>query len=157
MGENPSVTQSLCDWARCHTSGVLSALRSALVPPLGNLLGVGHGRDLAVRLGQRRRLRAWSGCARGRPVFVWGARCAACSAVKWPMLRGRTAVGPRTGAAGRFCRPCCWSTANSLWTHGLPSLRVLNQSKCTRYLVLILSTIHYHLIHIYTPLSHLVT
>ena len=37
--------QSLCDWARCYTSGVLSCcLRSALVPPLG----VGHGRDLAV-------------------------------------------------------------------------------------------------------------
>jgi hypothetical protein len=36
------------------------------------------------RLGERRRLRAWSGPARGRPVFFWGARCAAWPVVKAP-------------------------------------------------------------------------
>ena len=64
----PVVVQSLCDWARCHTSGVLSLRSAALVPPLG----VGHGRDLAVRLGQRRRLRAWSGLREAGPCFFGG-------------------------------------------------------------------------------------
>jgi hypothetical protein len=35
-GGESQCAQSLCDWARCYTSGVLSCcLRSALVPPLG--------------------------------------------------------------------------------------------------------------------------
>jgi hypothetical protein len=38
-------------------------------------------RQAIERLGERRRLRAWSGPARGRPVGFWGARCA------WPVVK----------------------------------------------------------------------
>jgi hypothetical protein len=43
------------------------------------------------RLGERRRLRAWSGPARGRPVvFFGGARCAAWPVVKAPPQKKKT-------------------------------------------------------------------
>jgi hypothetical protein len=43
----------------------------------------GSRRPAVERLGERRRLRAWSGPARGRSVFFGGARCAA-----WPVVKG---------------------------------------------------------------------
>jgi hypothetical protein len=54
--------------------------------------GAGYGGDVGrvdrqkavERLGERRRLRAWAGPARGRPVVFWGARCAAWPVVKAP-------------------------------------------------------------------------
>ena len=48
-------------------------------------------------------------------------------------------------------------TVNSLWTLGLPSLRVLNQSKCTRHQILTMGIIIYQSTYVYTPLSHLVS
>jgi hypothetical protein len=56
--------------------------------------GAGYGGDglrrqaVAVeRLGERRRLRTWSGPARGRSVLGGGARCAA-----WPVVKSRGAI-----------------------------------------------------------------
>jgi hypothetical protein len=66
------------------TAGGLAEIDSswgAAAGVLGTAATCGSRRQAVERLRERRRLRAWSGPERGRPVVFWGGalRCLACS------------------------------------------------------------------------------